>query len=157
MWFCLVLWLGGIVFFSAVEAPSVFKVLGAQETRHLAGDIVNRSLSALHYIGLICGALFLLCALSVRRIRGYIRTRSFVPEITLVAVMLVLTLFSQFWITPGIHLVRESNPQFEQMPPDSPQRKQFDRLHRYSTYTEGAVLILGLITVVFTSRDLLRS
>jgi len=143
MWLCLVLWLGGILFFSAVEAPSVFKVLGAPDT--------------LHYIGLACGVLFILCALAVRELRGYLRTRNFVPEITLVAIMLALTMFSQFWITQGIRLIRAANPQFEQMPPDSPQRQQFDRLHRYSTYTEATVLLLGIGVVVFASRDLLRA
>lgn len=157
MWLCLVLWLGGILFFSAVEAPSVFKVLGAPDTLHFAADIVGRSLSALHYIGLACGVLFILCALAVRELRGYLRTRNFVPEITLVAIMLALTMFSQFWITQGIRLIRAANPQFEQMPPDSPQRQQFDRLHRYSTYTEATVLLLGIGVVVFASRDLLRA
>ena len=47
------LWIGGIVFFSAVVAPSVFGVLSpVAGGRHLAGDIVNRSLGALHMLHL---------------------------------------------------------------------------------------------------------
>ena len=44
----LVVWLGGLIFFSFVLAPTVFTVL---PTRHLAGNVVSRSLTALHWMG----------------------------------------------------------------------------------------------------------
>jgi len=39
----LVVWLGGLIFFSFVVAPTLFSVL---PTRHLAGSVVSRSLGA---------------------------------------------------------------------------------------------------------------
>jgi uncharacterized membrane protein len=36
----LIVWLGGLIFFSFVVAPTVFSVL---PTRHLAGNVVSRS------------------------------------------------------------------------------------------------------------------
>src|ERR1700757_3770846 len=53
----LVAWIGGLIFFSFVVAPAAFGVL---PTRHLAGLVVARSLSALHWIGIISGIVFLI-------------------------------------------------------------------------------------------------
>jgi len=50
----LTLWLGGILFFGAVLAPTAFRVL---PTIHDAGLVVGASLASLHHIGLICAAL----------------------------------------------------------------------------------------------------
>ncbi len=48
MMLSLAVWLGGIVFFAFVLAPTVFSVL---PTRNLAGMVVSRSLARLHWIG----------------------------------------------------------------------------------------------------------
>jgi uncharacterized membrane protein len=140
----LVLWIGGIIFFSAVVAPSVFGVLTPVEGgRHLAGEIVNRSLGALHWIGLVCGVVFLLASSIIHK--------SFrVTQHLLVIGMLLLTAVSQFGITPRLAAIREEAPQLEQASPA--QRAAFDRLHRLSTMTEGAVLLLGLGVVGLVSR-----
>ncbi|GAC1648921.1 MAG: hypothetical protein NVS9B15_07910 [Acidobacteriaceae bacterium] len=160
-WICLIVWIGGIIFFSAVEAPAVFHVLGAADLRHLAGDIVSSSLAALHYMGLLFGAIFLGCDFASRNLMRASNSASQVisrssrlalPAV-LVGLMMLLTAFSQFWITPGMHLVRQSNPQLEQMLPSASARVQFDRLHRYSTFAEGAVLLLGLAVVALRATD----
>jgi hypothetical protein len=132
----LILWVGGIVFFSAVVAPSVFGVLTPIEGgRHLAGDIVNRSLGALHWIGLVCGIIILMASAFAHR--TFRLTQNY-----LVLVMLVLTAFSQFGISRRMGAIRAESPQLEVATPE--QRAEFDRLHRLSTMTEGAVLLLGL-------------
>ena len=43
----LVVWIGGLIFFAFVLAPTVFAVL---PTRQLAGNVVNRSLGILHWM-----------------------------------------------------------------------------------------------------------
>jgi uncharacterized membrane protein len=142
--FSLVLWLGGIVFFSAIVAPSVFSVLTPVEGgRHLAGEIVNRSLTALHWMGLICGVVFL--------VASPIIDRSFRLKQQLVVAMMLLTAVSQFGITPRMAAIRAEAPQLEQASPA--QRADFDRLHRISTMTEGTVLLLGLGVVGLVARD----
>jgi uncharacterized membrane protein len=162
MLLALVLWIGGILFFSAVEAPAVFRILGASEMRHLAGDIVNRSLTSLHYIGLTCGIIFILCNLAARAeihnmiISGESATlraaRGASISITLALLMMLLTAFSQFWISPRMHRIRSANPGLEQLPAESDARAEFNSLHTYSTYTEGAVLLLGFGIVILTAR-----
>ena len=56
----LIVWMGGLIFFSFVVAPTVFSVLPA---RHLAGSVVSRSLSALHWIGIVSGIVFLVSSM----------------------------------------------------------------------------------------------
>src|ERR1700704_3926154 len=90
----LIVWLGGIIFFSAVVAPSVFGVLTPVEGgRHLAGEIVNRSLSALHWMGLVCGIIFLISSTALNK--NFRLTQNY-----FVLAMIALTAVSQFGITP---------------------------------------------------------
>ena len=53
----LVIWIGGLIFFAFVLAPTVFnpEIL---PTRQLAGNVVNRSLSILHWMAICCGLVF---------------------------------------------------------------------------------------------------
>src|SRR5271165_2246210 len=51
----LVVWVGGLIFFSFVLAPTVFAVL---PTRQLAGSVVSRSLSIMHWMGITCAVVF---------------------------------------------------------------------------------------------------
>lgn len=164
MLLALVLWIGGILFFSAVEAPAVFRILGAPDTIHLAGDIISRSLTSLHYIGLTCGVIFILCSIAASaEIHKLIVTGESVAlraahggslSILLVLLMLLLTGLSQFWISPRLRRIHNTNPNLEQLSRAESPRAEFDRLHTQSTYTEGAVLLLGLGVVVLTARRL---
>src|ERR1700756_6046222 len=56
----LVVWVGGIIFLSFVEAPTAFSVL---PSRHMAGTVVGHSLTLLHWIGLFSGVAFLGCSM----------------------------------------------------------------------------------------------
>ena len=58
----LVVWVGGIVFFAFVLAPTVFHP-GILPSRQLAGAVVSRSLGILHWMGLACGVVFLVTSI----------------------------------------------------------------------------------------------
>src|SRR5882762_7402770 len=58
----LVVWLGGLIFFAFVLAPTAFSP-GLLPTRHLAGSIVGRSLDRLHYIAIVSGIVFLITSM----------------------------------------------------------------------------------------------
>ena len=136
------IWIGAILFFAIAVAPNVFSVLMAHEGgRALAGDIVGRALTTLHIFGFICGVLFLLLGF-----RPVVSAANW-----LVVAMLILTALSQFAITPRIHAIRNS-ASFESLAPTDPQRAAFDRLHKLSTATEGAVLLLGIVALIACAR-----
>jgi hypothetical protein len=60
MLLALIVWIGGILFFAFVEAPTLFTVLPSPQ---MAGNVVSPTLSKLHWIGLIAGLAFLIASL----------------------------------------------------------------------------------------------
>jgi hypothetical protein len=125
------LWLGALVLFVQVAAvafgalPPLF--LNPADGIHGAGLVVGGTLRHLHYMGLICGLVFLLCS---ALLRAHVRWHSVVPQAVLVLVMVLLTAYSQ----------------------SSPARATFDELHRQSTHVEEAILILGFVAFFVAGR-----
>lgn len=148
MLLALIVWLGGLIFFAFVAAPSAFAVL---PTPALAGNLVGRNLAALHWIGIVSAVIFLFGSMLYSRAK-FARFRPFALVNVLVVLMLVLTLISQFAITPRIHALRA------QLTPGNsatdPVRIEFNRMHQWSTRLEGGVLVLGVAVVLLTSRRL---
>jgi uncharacterized protein DUF4149 len=146
----LVVWVGGIIFLSFVEAPTAFGVL---PSRHLAGTVVGRSLGILHWLGLIAGLIFLVCSLLYSRISTG-SAHALAARHILICAMLVLTSVSQFGVSSRMAALRASFGDIDAVPPDHPARLEFDILHVWSVRLEVAVLALGLVTVYLVSRPL---
>ncbi len=152
MLLAMVVWLGGLILFAFVVAPTVFSP-GLLPTRHLAGEIVGRSLGALHWMGIVSGVIFLISsAIYSRRTVG--SARPLAGRHLLIALMLLLTLISQFAISPKMHALRAEAGVIDNIPLDSPLRMEFDRLHVWSEEFEEAVLLLGLGALFLTARAL---
>jgi hypothetical protein len=151
MWFlrflmllALIVWIGGIIFFAFVLAPTLFGVL---PTTKLAGDVVNATLTKLHWTGLVCGVVFVISSL-LYNWQKHVQFRPFALSHVFVVLMLTLTMGSQFGITPRMRELRSSPSIMD----SSDGRAEFDRLHAWSTRLEGGVLFLGLGVVVLTAR-----
>ena len=143
----LVVWIGGLIFFAFVLAPTAFQVL---PNTHLAGNVVGRALGKLHWIAIVSGIVFLLSSLAYSRLTEG-TAHLFGLRHLLIFVMLGLTLFSQFWIIPRMDTLRAQVGDFAAVTLDNPVRVQFDALHVWSTRVEGAVLLLGLVAVYLTA------
>src|ERR1035438_4965181 len=61
----LVIWVGGLIFFAFVMAPTVFAVL---PTRQLAGNVVDRSLGIMHWMAISCGVVFAATSMIASRV-----------------------------------------------------------------------------------------
>lgn len=137
----LCLWIGGILFFSAVEAPTV---LNTVHDRVLGGEVINRSLVELHWLGMVCGLVFLLASL----LHSYLQARSTRlltwPRV-LVVLMLACTLVSQRLILPTIAQLRGVQG-------EPAAAAQFRYLHNWSVGLEGAVLFLGFLVLYSQAR-----
>jgi uncharacterized membrane protein len=143
----LIVWLGGLIFFAFVLAPTAFSVL---PSRHLAGSIVGRSLGTLHWMGIISGIIFLAGSILYNRLsKGTVHL--FAVRHLLICLMLVLTLISQFGIIPRMDTLRASIGEIDSVPLDNPARIQFDALHVWSTRVESGVFLLGLVVVYLTA------
>jgi uncharacterized membrane protein len=149
MFLSLILWIGGLIFFAFVLAPTAFSVL---PTTHLAGNVVGRSLSKLHWIGLVSGLVYLVSSLAYSRFTDG-TAHLFAFRHILLCLMLALTLISQFGVIPRMDVLRASLGEVSAVPIDNPERVQFDALHVWSTRVEGAVLLLGLLVVYLTARS----
>ena len=143
----LVVWIGGLVFFAFVLAPTAFQVL---PNTHLAGNVVGRALAKLHWLAVFSGIVFLISSLLYNRVTQG-SPHVFAARHVLIVVMLALTLFSQYWIIPHMDTLRATVSDFAAVPLNDPARVQFDTLHAWSTRVEGAVLILGLVAIYLTA------
>ena len=148
----LVVWLGGLIFFAFVLAPTVFSP-GLLPTRHLAGSIVGRSLDRLHYIAIVSGIIFLIASMLYSRMASG-NARPLAARHILIVLMLLLTVISQFAISPKMHTIRAEVGVIDDLPPDNPLRVEFDRLHVWSEKFEVAVLLLGLVALYTTAQAL---
>jgi FtsH-binding integral membrane protein len=150
------IWLGALLLFVQVAAiafgslPQLF--LNPAEGKHAAGLVVGGTLRHLHYMGLICGVLFLIFSFMLK---ARVRWHSVVPQAVLVLVMVLLTAYSQFSIISRMDAVQQAaggTVGVAALPESSPAYIQFDQLHRESVHMEGIVLILGFIAFALAGR-----
>jgi putative copper export protein len=152
MLLALVVWVGGLIFFAFVVAPTVFAP-GLLPTRHMAGEIVGRSLGALHCVGIISGIVFLIASATYSRMTSG-HARLLAGRHVLIALMLTLTLISQFAISPKMHALRAEAGVIDDLPLDNRVRMEFDRLHVWSEKFEEGIFLLGLAALFLTARAL---
>jgi hypothetical protein len=145
----LIVWLGAEIFFPIVAAVT-FATL--RPDTHAAGAIVGHLLRILHGMGYSCGMIAVLI-LALGATRNYFHPRAVLMPITLLAVMIGLTLYSQLCIIPAMERDRiVVGGVIEAADAANPSRMDFERLHRRSVYGEESVLLLGLATVALVSR-----
>jgi uncharacterized membrane protein len=146
----LVIWIGGLIFFAFVLAPTVFNP-GVLPTRQLAGNVVSRSLGILHWMAIGCGLVFAITSMIDSRVVNGV-AEPFAPRHLLVYVMIILTLVSLFAISPKMQALRQQMAMIDEVPHNDSRRVEFNRLHEWSTRIEGTVLLLGLAVLFLTAR-----
>jgi uncharacterized membrane protein len=146
MFLSLMVWIGGLIFFAFVLAPTVFNIPEVLPNTHLAGNVVGRALGKLHWIGIISGLVFLVSSLVYSYI-GAGAVEALTARNVLICLMLTITLISQFGIVPRMDGLRASLGETSSAAGDNLARIQFDALHAWSTRLESAVLLLGLVVV----------
>lgn len=142
--FALGTWIGSILYFGAIVAPSAFTVL----TLDQAGSLVGLTLGRLHLLGLVAGAIYLIAtAVGAKSIVALAR-----PAPLLVVLMIVLTFVSQFWVMATMDALRTQMGSVAATPATNSLRASFDRLHSISVRLEMGVLLSGLFALVLNSR-----
>ena len=148
----LVVWVGGLIFFAFVLAPTVFHP-DILPSRQLACNVVNRSLGILHWMGLTCGVVFAVtCMIDSRVVYGI--AQPFAVRNLLIYGMIVLTLVGMFGIASRMAVLRNEMGFIDALPNDDVRRMEFNRLHVWSTRVEGTVLVMGLVLVYVTARQM---
>jgi len=144
----LVVWIGGLIFFSFVLAPTVFAVL---PTRQLAGSVVSRSLGVMHWMAITCGVVFAVTSMVDSRVVNGVAA-PFAARNLLIYAMIILTLVVMFGIAPRMLALRQQMDPIDAVPHDDARRVEFNRLHHWSTRLESSVLVLGLALLYLTAR-----
>jgi hypothetical protein len=142
--FTLGTWIGAVLYFGAIVAPAAFSVLSADQ----AGALVGLTLGRLHLMGIVAGVIYLLVtAIWARSAAALVR-----PAPLLVLIMVVLTFVSQYWVSGTMDALRAQMGSVSATPATNQLRASFDRLHGISVRLEMAVLVAGLLALIFTSR-----
>ncbi len=147
----MVVWVGGLVFFAFVLAPTAFSRL---PTVHEAGLIVGATLRVFDILAIGCGALFLAAtALLFRNAAMRIRGR-YEMEFLFASVMLAATAYIHWNILPAMdNDQRQAGGDVNAVEPTNPARVHFDKLHIRSERVESTVLLIGLGVVFLMSRE----
>ncbi|MGZ4788405.1 MAG: DUF4149 domain-containing protein [Terriglobales bacterium] len=146
----LVVWIGGIIFFAFVVAPTVFTVL---PTHDLAGKVVNRCLGALHWIGIISGLVYLITSLVYSRMAtGF--ARPLAARHILIVLMIILTMISLWGVTAKMNALRADMGVIDNVPQTDARHVEFNQLHQWSTRLEIGVFLMGLVTLFLTGKAL---
>jgi hypothetical protein len=152
LWFLVVLWLGGVLFFPIVAASA----FGSLPDTHAAGTVVAHCLRVLHYEGLFSGAAIIVLLLAAQSIKAF--PRSVAAPVVIVLIMLGLTAWSQFSIIPRMETHRlAAGGAIDAVPPANPDRSAFNQLHRLSEKAEEAVLLGGLILITLLAANFPRT
>jgi hypothetical protein len=145
----LIVWLGAEIFFPIVAA-NVFGVL--QPDTHTAGTIVGHLLRILHGMGLVSG-MVALASLALGAARSVFNPRTVLVPVGLLAMMIGLTLYSQFGIIPAMERDRiAAGGAIDDADTANPYRIDFKRLHGRSEDVEGMILLWGVAAVFFVAR-----
>jgi uncharacterized membrane protein len=144
--FALGTWVGGIIYLSFVVAPGAFSALASRDQ---AGALVGLVLAKLHILGCIAGAVYLAAAVARSRSLAALAR----PAALAAILMLILTIASQWWVSPRMARLRMEMGSVDTTPRENPLRAEFDRLHRVSVRLEGSVLLLGLAALFLTVRN----
>jgi len=145
----LVVWIGGIIFF-AIVAPVAFSVV---PTHQLAGNLVGRLLTILHWMGLSAAVIFLIASLSYSRLDTGL-AHLFAARNALIVLMVGLTLISMFVVTTKMDTLRTEMGVIDNVSLSDSRRVEFNALHQWSTRLEIGVLALGLAVLFLTGKTI---
>ena len=148
LFLALVVWLGAEIFFPVVAAIT-FTTL--QPDTHLAGTIVGQLLRILHGIGLVSG-MVLLAVLALAPAWAIYKPKTVLAPMILTVLMLGATVYSQYGIIPAMERDRiAAGGAIESADPTNAITVHFNALHRRSENVEGAIIVMGLVTVALVA------
>ena len=150
----IMIWVGGLIFFAFVLAPTAFRTL---PNVHEAGLIVGATLRVFDFVALGCGALFLAATALMTESAGTPVRRRLRVELALAGAMVLGTSYLQWGILPPMEVDRaRAGGDINSVAPTDPARVHFDKLHARSERVEGGVLLLGLAVVLLMSRETMQ-
>jgi uncharacterized membrane protein len=142
----LVVWVGSIIFFSFLAAPSIFKSL----PRETAGDVIGVIFPKYWMVGYICSIVLLVTLLAIAVDAKLLPTM----KIGILVVMTALTFYSGLAVGGKARTIKAEIRAVEAAEQKEPLMKRFKVLHRRSMILNVVILLLGLFFIYLTSYSL---
>ncbi|VAX19127.1 hypothetical protein MNBD_NITROSPINAE04-331 [hydrothermal vent metagenome] len=140
----LVIWIGSVVFFSFIGAPSIFQTVD----KKTAGDIVGVIFPKYYLLGYICSLISLGALAFLGAKSGFLFPVK--AGLAILAVMACITFYSGLVTAPKVNSVKYQIRGETDEAKLAPLRKQFGKLHGISMVLNLTVLLLGLALLYFT-------
>ncbi len=142
-------WLGAAIFFSAVVAPSVFRVvrpLNLTNGGEIAGAIVSRTLTFVNTSGFIISLLLLATAFALKKRSG---ERIFSFQIVMLVIVAVTTGLGEWVIAARMRGLRAAfSAPIGQISAGDAGRIAFDALHGYSVAALSTAMSAALLAIL---------
>lgn len=134
-------WIGSILFFSFIVAPTVFKTLQPQD----AGLLIRRIFSKYYLLGIGCSAVALTCV-TILLAKGSFPTMPAVLSLLLLAGMGGTDVWMRQSVMPHMNEIRDrvNEARAAGKEPEPELKAEWDSLHGLSVKINGAVLLCGL-------------
>jgi len=142
----LVVWIGGIIFFSFIAAPGIFKML----PRETAGDVVGDIFPKYWLMGYICS----ITALITIIILSFLERTYHWNRIGLLVVMVGITFYSGLVVGASAKDIKAQIRTVEDQSRKEALGAEFRSRHKISTILNSTILILGVVVIFFTARSL---
>lgn len=139
----IIIWIGGIIFFSFIGAPSIFKSLPPE----YAGKAVGAIFPKYYPMGYISGFIAFACMIFSAAKTGHWP----IFKILLVLIMLTFTIYSSLVIHPRVRALKEEMQTLAGTTDMTTIREEFERTHKASVINNGIVLFLGILLVIATA------
>ena len=140
----LALWTGGIFLFTFIVTPAIFK----SYSRDMAGEIVGKLFPGYFMYSLVISAL---AFLSFFFIQSGLSKAVYRTSLLLIVAAVAINLYVTYKLHPEVRKVKAEIRSFEEVPPDSPLRAKFRKLHAVSA-TLNLLLLADGVTLLVISR-----
>lgn len=136
----LAMWVGSIMFFSFVIAPTIFKVLKPEDAAKL-----QRAMFPKYYlVGILCAGVGIVCVGVLLFERSFGKWPG-VLSLLLIAAMGMTDCWLRQSVVPHMAQIREQRAAAKE--PDPAIEHEWKSLHRLSVQLNGAVLVCGFVLV----------
>ena len=137
-------WIGSIIFFSFIVAPTVFKTLKPDD----ATTLIRRIFSKYYLLGILCSAASLVSLSLMLFDRAFAKWPA-ILSLLLVAAMGATDLWLRQGVMPHMNSLRDRRAALESsaQPPDPTLDHEWQSLHRLSVQLNLIVLLCGLVLI----------
>jgi uncharacterized membrane protein len=136
----LVVWFGGMIFFSFIAAPSIFKILPKED----AGDVVGEIFPKYYLIGYVASLTLLGTLFKLGQ--GNFRV---IPPMIILAIMSGLTFYSGLIVGPKVRKMKAKMREISDEAQKEELEVSFKRTHSFSMILNVSVIGLSIVYLAF--------